>query len=160
MSPGTVGYWLQKLGEAGLVRPIDGKHWPVELIGERPSVLVPLIGEIHAGQPIVVEERIVQRYRLSRALVGEGEVFMLQVRGDSMIEAGVLEGDFVVVNPQKPAVNKSIVAAVVPDEGATIKYYSRRAGQVELRPANPAYKPIDGAAANILGSVVTVLRQL
>lgn len=159
MSPGTVGYWLPKLEEAGFVREIGGRHWPVELIGERPSVLVPLIGEIPAGEPLLVEERIEQRYRLPRALVGEGEVFMLRVRGDSMVEAGVLGGDLVVVNPQKPALNNSIVAAVVPGEGATVKYYSRTGGQEELRPANPAYPPIDGARANVLGRVVMVLRQ-
>jgi repressor LexA len=124
---------------------------------------VPLVGEIAAGGPILAEERVDAVYPLPRELVGEGQLFMLRVRGESMIEAGVLDGDLVVVREQ-PSVEQGEMCAVLVDGEATVKFFRRtRAGEVFLDPANAAYEPIPVTAeqdAAIMGKVVTVLRSV
>jgi repressor LexA len=162
-SIGTVGYWLDKLEALNLIRRDAGKNRSIRLRGESPTVPVPLVGEIRAGSPILAEERVDGNFVLPRQLVGEGTLFMLRVRGDSMIDAQIAENDFVVVREQPDAQNGDIVAALVPgtEDGATIKTFSRNGGRARLLPANKAYKPIPfGPDGRILGKVVTVLRRV
>ncbi len=123
------------------------------------AVNVPVVGRIAAGGPILAEERVEDVFPLPRQLVGEGTLFLLEVRGDSMIEAAICDGDFVVVRQQPTANNGDIVAALLEDE-ATVKTFKRTEGQVWLLPHNPAYAPIDGNHASILGKVVAVLRRV
>ncbi|MET8630578.1 transcriptional repressor LexA [Kitasatospora sp. NPDC004669] len=122
-------------------------------------VPVPLVGRIAAGGPILAEQTIEDVLPLPRQLVGEGELFALTVRGDSMIEAAITDGDTVVVRRQPVAENGDIVAAMIDGE-ATIKRLKRDNSGVWLMPHNPAYEPINGDNATILGKVVAVLRRL
>ncbi|MGY4720854.1 transcriptional repressor LexA [Naumannella cuiyingiana] len=123
------------------------------------AVSVPIVGRIAAGGPILAEERIEDVFPLPKQLVGEGTLFLLQVSGDSMVDAAICDGDWVVVRQQPDAVNGDIVAALLDDE-ATVKTFKRIDGQVWLLPHNPAYRPIDGTHASILGKVVAVLRRV
>jgi len=120
---------------------------------------IPVVGQIAAGGPILAEQHVEDIMPLPRQLTGEGELFMLQVRGDSMIEAGIFEGDWVVVRRQNTAENGDIVAALLEDE-ATVKTLKRRDGHVWLLPQNRQYEPILGDESTIMGKVVTVLRSL
>lgn len=123
------------------------------------AALVPLVGRIAAGGPILAEQDVEAVFPLPRDLVGTGELFMLKVVGDSMIDAAICDGDWVVVRSQSTAENGEIVAALLDDE-ATVKTLKRRDGHVWLMPHNPAYAPILGDDAKIMGKVVTVLRKL
>ncbi|NEG54371.1 transcriptional repressor LexA [Bifidobacterium platyrrhinorum] len=121
---------------------------------------VPLVGRIAAGVPITAEQHVDDVMRLPERLTGPGgNLFMLEVHGDSMIDAAICDGDFVVVREQQDAVNGDIVAALLDGE-ATVKTYRREGGHLWLMPHNPAYPPIDGTHATIMGRVVTVLRKL
>ncbi|MCH9719120.1 MAG: transcriptional repressor LexA [Actinomycetia bacterium] len=122
-------------------------------------VAVPLLGQIAAGGPILAEQAVEETFPLPRELVGEGELFLLRVRGDSMIDAAICDGDFVAVRSQPTAENGEIVAALLDDE-ATVKTLSRRDGHVWLLPANDSYAPIPGDSARIMGKVVSVFRRL
>ena len=122
-------------------------------------VHVPLLGRIAAGGPILAEERVEDVFALPRQLVGDGTMFTLEVRGDSMIDAAICDGDWVVVRQQPNADNGDIVAALLDNE-ATVKTFKREPGHVWLLPHNPAYSPIDGNHATILGKVVAVMRRL
>ncbi len=124
-----------------------------------PSVEVPILGRIAAGGPILAEQAVEDVFTLPKQLVGEGTLFLLEVKGDSMIEAAICDGDYVVVRQQPDATNGDIVAALLGDE-ATVKTFKRTPGQVWLLPHNPAYSPIDGNEASILGKVVAVLRRI
>lgn len=124
-----------------------------------PAVEVPILGRIAAGGPILAEQVVEDVFSLPKQLVGEGTLFLLEVKGDSMIEAAICDGDYVVVRQQPDAVNGDIVAALLGDE-ATVKTFKRTPGQVWLLPHNPAYEPIDGNDASILGKVVAVLRRV
>jgi repressor LexA len=162
-SIGTVAYWLDKLEALNLIRRDAGKNRSIQLRGESPTVPVPLVGDIRAGSPILAEERVDGNFVLPRQLVGEGTLFMLRVRGDSMIDAQIAENDYVVVREQPDAHNGDIVAALVPgaEDGATIKTFSRNGDRIRLLPANKQYKPIPfGPEGRILGKVVTVLRRI
>ena len=123
------------------------------------SVEVPLLGRIAAGAPILAEENVEQLLTLPRQLTGKGDVFALEVHGDSMIDAAICDGDWVVVRKQPTAENGEIVAALLGDE-ATVKTLHATARQVWLLPQNPAFQPIDGNQATIMGKVVAVLRKL
>ncbi len=120
---------------------------------------VPVIGRIAAGGPVLAEQAVEDVFPLPRELVGSGTLFMLKVVGDSMVDAAIADGDWVVVRQQPNADNGDIVAAMIDGE-ATVKTYKKRDGQVWLMPHNEAYSPIDGNAAVILGRVVTVLRKV
>ncbi|HQR28561.1 MAG TPA: transcriptional repressor LexA [Nocardioides sp.] len=120
---------------------------------------VPVVGRIAAGGPILAEERVEDVFPLPRQLVGEGTLFLLEVSGDSMIEAAICDGDYVVIRQQPTANNGEIVAAMIDGE-ATVKTFQRRDGQVWLLPQNAAYDPIDGTHATILGKVTAVLRRV
>jgi repressor LexA len=137
---------------------------PVAEVPSAPSadpntVEVPLVGRIAAGGPILAEQSVEAVFPLPRDLVGEGELFMLKVVGDSMIDAAICDGDWVVVRQQADAENGDIVAALLDDE-ATVKTLKRRDGHVWLMPHNPAYAPILGDQARIMGKVVSVLRRV
>ncbi len=123
------------------------------------TVSVPLVGRIAAGGPILADQQVEDVFALPRQLTGDGELFMLNVSGDSMIDAAICDGDWVVVRRQQHAENGDIVAALLDDE-ATVKTFRRRDGQVWLMPHNPAYTPIDGTHAQIMGKVVSVLRKI
>ncbi len=120
---------------------------------------VPLVGRIAAGGPVLAEQAVEDVFPPPRELVGEGTLFMLKVAGDSMVEAAICDGDWVVVRQQPSAENGEIVAAMIDGE-ATVKTYKRRDGHVWLMPHNPAYEPIPGDDASILGRVVSVLRRI
>lgn len=123
------------------------------------AVRVPVLGRIAAGAPILAEEQIDHVMPLPKELVGDGVVFSLEVRGDSMVDAAICDGDYVVVRQQPNAENGEMVAALLDGE-ATVKTLRRTPGQVWLLPHNPAYEPIDGNDATILGKVVAVLRRV
>ncbi|MGH3350249.1 MAG: transcriptional repressor LexA [Nocardioides sp.] len=128
------------------------------------ATMVPLVGRIAAGGPILAEETSSQQsvedvFPLPKQLVGNGDLFLLSVSGDSMVDAAICDGDFVVVRQQPNAENGEIVAALIDGE-ATVKTLSRKDGKVWLLPHNAAYEPIDGTHATILGKVTAVLRSL
>lgn len=171
-SPSTVHSHLSSLVAAGAIRRDPSKPRAIEVLGERsgrqPDSLrpddvreVPLVGRIAAGSPVLATEDVEDVYPLPRSLVGSGPVFMLRVKGDSMVDAGILDGDLVVVRRQPDAEEGDIVAAIVDDEEATVKRLFRRHGRVVLRAENEAYADMvfeEGVA--ILGRVVSVLRRL
>ncbi len=132
-----------------------------EVVDATPAgvTLVPLLGQIAAGGPILADQAVEDMFPLPRDLVGDGEVFMLRVVGESMIDAAICDGDWVVVRSQATAENGEIVAALLGDE-ATVKTFKRTDGHVWLLPHNPAFQPIPGDEARILGKVVSVLRRL
>ncbi|HEX6878313.1 MAG TPA: transcriptional repressor LexA [Nocardioidaceae bacterium] len=123
------------------------------------ATYVPVVGRIAAGGPILAEERIEDVYPLPKSLVGEGTLFLLEVVGDSMIDAAICNGDHVVVRQQPTAENGEIVAAMIDGE-ATVKTLQRKGGKVWLLPHNESYDPIDGTNATILGKVTAVLRRV
>jgi len=123
------------------------------------AVAVPLVGQIAAGIPITAEQHVEDVMSLPRQLVGNGELFMLKVVGDSMIDAAICDGDWVVVRQQHTADNGDIVAAML-DEEATVKVFKQRDGHTWLLPQNSAYEPIMGDHATVMGKVVTVLRSV
>lgn len=155
--------YLRREGSKG--RAMELGRDPVTNLTRRPgsSRNVPLVGEIAAGAPLVAEERVETVLPLPKELVGDGELFMLTVRGDSMIEAGVLDGDLVVVRAQ-PRVEQGEMCAALIDGEATVKSFRRtRSGEVFLDPANPAYEPIPvrpDQDVRVLGKVVSVLRSI
>ena len=120
---------------------------------------IPLVGRIAAGGPILAEERVEEIFPMPKSLVGDGTLFMLEVAGESMIDAAICDGDYVVIRQQPEANNGDIVAAMIDGE-ATVKTFRRKNGQVWLLPHNPAFEPIDGTHATILGKVTAVLRKV
>ena len=182
-SPSSVKYQLQTLEEKGFLRrdpistraieivspdddiaiasPGGGRHLTLhdgETTAATPSY-VPVVGRIAAGGPLLADQAVEDVFPLPRQLVGDGDLFLLKVVGESMIEAAICDGDWVVVRQQDVAENGEIVAAMIDGE-ATVKTLKRDKGQVWLLPANPAFSPIDGTDAEILGRVVSVLRAL
>jgi repressor LexA len=127
--------------------------------GRPRPVFVPVVGRIAAGGPVLAEQAIEDVFPLPKEIVGEGALFLLRVVGDSMVEAAITDGDWVVVRQQPSADNGDIVAAMIDGE-ATVKTFKRRDGHVWLLPHNPAYEPIPGDEATVLGRVVAVLRRL
>ncbi len=127
-------------------------------IPSQEAILVPLIGRIAAGEPILAHESLEDIFPLPRKLVGEGTLFLLRVRGDSMINAAIADGDWVVVRQQEVADNGDIVAALLPQDEVTVKTFKRSDGHAWLIPHNPDNAPILGDEASILGVVVAVLR--
>ncbi|MGA9102379.1 transcriptional repressor LexA, partial [Aeromicrobium sp.] len=123
------------------------------------ATYVPMVGRIAAGGPILAEERIEDVFPLPKSLVGDGTLFLLEVSGDSMIDAAICNGDYVVIRQEQTANNGDIVAALLDGE-ATVKTFQRKDGQVWLLPHNDDYSPIDGTHATILGKVTAVLRRV
>ena len=124
-----------------------------------PATYVPMVGRIAAGGPILAEERVEDVFPLPKQLVGDGTLFLLEVSGDSMIDAAICDGDYVVIRQQPDANNGDFVAAMIDGE-ATVKTFQKKEGQVWLLPHNDAYDPIDGTHATILGKVTAVLRRV
>ena len=120
---------------------------------------VPMLGRIAAGAPILAEEQVEDVFPLPKQLVGDGQLFLLEVRGESMIDAAICDGDYVVIRQANTAENGQMVAAMIDGE-ATVKTFSRKSGQVWLLPHNEAFEPIDGTHATILGIVTAVLRKV
>jgi repressor LexA len=123
------------------------------------ATYVPMVGRIAAGGPILAEENLQEVFPLPKSLVGEGTLFLLEVSGDSMIDAAICNGDYVVIRKEQTARNGEIVAALIDGE-ATVKTLQRKEGKVWLMPHNEAYDPIDGTNAEILGVVTAVLRRV
>nr|WP_243717722.1 transcriptional repressor LexA [Actinomadura sp. KC345] len=167
-SSSSVSRHLASLEEGGFLRrgsamsrPVDTRVFlrpPARESSEGP-VTVPVVGHIAAGTPITAEEHADDTLMLPRELTGRGAVFGLRVRGDSMTDAAICDGDIVVVRRQQEAHSGQIVAAMIDDE-ATVKVYRRRDGHVRLEPRNPAYDVIDGDEAVVLGIVVSVVRNV
>ncbi|MGW5051884.1 transcriptional repressor LexA [Actinokineospora sp. NPDC004072] len=165
-SASAVSRHLARLEDLGFIRrgravtrPIDVRLFLRPAAEDSGSVAVPVVGDIAAGAPIAADEHVDEVLRLPGELTGRGAVFGLRVRGDSMVDAAICDGDIVVVRSQPEAHTGQIVAAMIDGE-ATVKVFRRRGGQVLLEPRNPAYAPIDGADAVILGIVVSVLRSI
>lgn len=185
-SPSTVKHHLDTLEKLGFLQRIPGLPRAVEvsesartLLGfhdtepstrvvtveiptghvDEDGVAIPLVGRIAAGAPITAEQYVEDIFQLPTRLTGHGEMFMLEVHGDSMIDAGILDGDFVVVRAQPTALGGEIVAAMIEGE-ATVKVLSRKEGHTWLLPCNESYSPIPADDAIIMGRVVTVIRSL
>jgi repressor LexA len=172
-STSSVAHQLSTLERKGFLRRDANRPRAVEVrvpasvpddpTGEgdaRPTpAYVPLVGRIAAGGPILAEQAVEDIFPLPRQIVGDGELFLLQVVGESMIDAAITDGDWVVVHRQQSAEPGDIVAALLDNE-ATVKTFSRKGGHVWLLPHNPDYSPIDGDNATILGRVTAVLRRL
>lgn len=170
-SPSSVNYQLKVLERKGYLRRDPHRPRALEVLlphevddtgsgDARPTpAYVPVVGRIAAGGPILAEQSIETVFPLPTELVGDGDLFLLKVVGESMIEAAICDGDWVVVRRQPDAVNGDIVAALL-DEEATVKTFKRKDGKVWLLPHNSAFEPIDGDHAQILGKVVAVLRRV
>jgi repressor LexA len=170
-STSSVAHQLASLQRKGFLRRDANRPRAVEVTlpaahdatGEgdaRPTpTYVPVVGRIAAGGPILAEEVVEDVFPLPRQLVGDGQLFLLQVKGDSMIEAAITDGDWVVVRQQPNADNGDVVAAMLDNE-ATVKTFRRNDGHIWLMPANADYSPINGDDAVILGRVTAVLRRL
>ena len=166
-SPSTVHFHMKGLEEAGVIVKAEGKTRAISLPGtsmgpvaeeEAPRTnQVPVVGSVAAGSPILAQECI-EDYLTFDTQGLSGEHFALRVRGESMLNAGILPGDLVVVHRQREAHNGEIVVALFEDE-ATVKTYRNRDGHVWLLPENPDYEPIDGTHAEIIGKVVAVVRR-
>ena len=157
-SPSTVHFHLKHLEEAGVIEKGAGKGRAIALTEpEPPKNQVPIVGNVAAGSPILAEECI-EDYLTFDTDGPNNEYFALRVRGESMLNAGILPGDLVVVHRRQTANNGEIVVAMIDDE-ATVKRFSRQNGYIWLLPENEAYSPIDGTYAQILGKVVAVVRR-
>jgi len=170
-SPSTVHSHLSTLQRLGFLRRDPSKPRAIEVrwdpqsgaaVERRPIRHVPLVGEVAAGTDVLAQENVEEVVPVPADLTGDGDLFMLKVRGDSMIDAGILDGDFVVVRAQTEARNGEIVVAGIPGEEATVKTYTRKGELVVLLPSNERLSPMEFAASEvqIFGRVVTVMRKL
>jgi repressor LexA len=170
-SPSSVHAQLATLQRLGFLRRDPTKPRAIEVrydpnsgaaIERRPVRHVPLVGDVAAGTDVLAQENVEEVYPLPADLTGEGDLFMLRVRGESMIDAGILDGDYVVARSQDTASKGDIVVAGIPGDEATVKTFSRKGAKVVLLPANPAFEPIELASEDVrlFGRVVTVLRKV
>ena len=170
-SSSTVHAHLGALQDKGYLRRDPTKPRAIEVSFEpssgavserRPVRHVPLVGDVAAGTGVLAAENIEESLPLPEDFTGDGTLFMLRVRGESMIDAGILDGDFVVVRQQETADNGDIVVAGIPGEEATVKTFLKKGGQITLRPANPSLEDMvfDPSEVSVYGKVVTVLRRL
>ncbi|PSL39056.1 SOS-response transcriptional repressor LexA [Labedella gwakjiensis] len=172
----SVTHQLNQLELSGYIRRDPNRPRALEVLIELPSAtsdsldyenstpvgdaaMVPLVGRIAAGVPITAEQHVEEVFPLPRQLVGKGDLFMLKVSGDSMIDAAICDGDWVVVRSQRTAENGDIVAAML-DEEATVKVFRQRDGHTWLLPRNSNFEPILGDQAEVLGKIVAVLRSV
>jgi repressor LexA len=172
-SPSSVAHHLKTLEQLGVIRRDPRNPRAIEVLdcgyggatgratdrGGSDAVIVPVLGAIAAGAPILADEQVEDELTLPVEIVGRGRLFALWVRGDSMIEAQICDGDLVVIRQQPTADNGDVVAAMIDGE-ATVKEFRSRDGKVALLPRNPAYSVIPGDHAVILGKVVSVLRRM
>ena len=169
-SPASVKAHIDVLGSAGYLRVDPTRPRAIELrydensgaaLERRPVRHVPLVGDVAAGSGVLAAENVEELVPVPADLTGEGELFMLRVRGDSMIDAGILDGDYVVCRAQSTAENGEVVVAGIPGEEATVKTLRRRDGRVVLEPANEAFEPVEYSPAEVTvyGKVVTMMRR-
>jgi repressor LexA len=163
-SSSTVHAHLANLEKIGLLRRDPTKPRAIELLVDKAKKAIrspglPLVGEVAAGEPVLADERIEEYLEVPEVIGGETGDYILQVKGDSMKDAGILEGDYVIVRPAEIADNGQIVVALIEDE-ATVKRFYREKQRVRLEPANKAYKPIRTNDAHLLGKVVGVFRKV
>ena len=165
-SPSTVHMHLNNLEQLGAIRRESDKNRAIDVVGSSSMrnvsmVSVPLVGRVTAGQPVLAIENIEETYPLPLDLIGcQDDVFMLSVKGDSMINAGILDHDYVIVRKQNYANNSDIVVALIDDEETTVKRYFRELKQIRLQPENDAYLPITGTNIKVMGKVIAVFRIL
>jgi repressor LexA len=170
-STSTVHAHLATLQRLGYLRRDPTKPRAIEVrydadsaapIEHRPVRHVPLVGDVAAGTDVLAQENAEEAFPVPADWTGDGPVFMLRVRGESMIDAGILPGDYVVARQQKEAAKGDLVVAGIPGEEATVKTYTRRGDKVVLLPANAAFEPIelDPSEVEIYGKVVTVMRRV
>src|SRR4051794_25231257 len=170
-SSSTVHAHLAALQDKGYLRRDPTKPRAIEVcfepgsgavVDRRPVVHVPLVGDVAAGTGVLAAENIEETMPLPEDLTGDGQLFMLRVRGDSMIEAGIFDRDYVVVRQQPSATNGDIVVAGIPGEEATVKTFLAKNGKIILRPANPALEDMvfEPSDVTVFGKVVTVMRRL
>ena len=168
-SPASVKYQLDILEEKGFIRRDADRGRAMEVVlpdsmtgagaHTDKTRFIPLVGSIAAGVPITADQQVDETFPLPESLVGKGDLFMLKVKGESMINAAICDGDYVVIRQQKDANNGDIVAAMIDGE-ATVKTFSRKGGHIWLLPANDDFAPIDGDGCEVLGIVTAVLRSL
>jgi repressor LexA len=162
-SPSTVHAHLAKLEKSGALRRDPSKPRAIELLVDRAKRVVrpgiPLVGQVAAGQPILAEENIEEMLEIPAAIGAEAGDYALNVRGDSMRDAGILEGDVVIVRPSSDADNGEIVVALIGDE-ATVKRFFRESDAIRLEAENPDYEPIVTREAELLGRVIGVFRKV
>jgi len=168
-SPASVKYQLDILEEKGFIRRDADRGRAMEVVlpdsmtgagaHTDKTRFIPLVGSIAAGVPITADQQVEETFPLPESLVGKGDLFMLKVKGESMIDAAICDGDYVVIRQQKDANNGDIVAAMIDGE-ATVKTFSRKGGHIWLLPANDDFAPIDGDGSEVLGIVTAVLRSL
>lgn len=171
-SPSTVHTHLQVLEDKGYIKRDLSKPRALEIIGKEPVeqsddsgeigkaagiVRLPLVGRVAAGAPILAEQNIEAMIPLPEAIVGDAASFVLRVKGESMIQAGIFDGDFVVVKEQQDALNGQIVVALIDDE-ATVKTFYREPDRIRLQPENPTMAPIYATNPKILGRVIALVR--
>ncbi len=165
-SSSTVHAHLANLEKIGLLRRDPSKPRAIELLFDkakrtiRPANGLPLVGQVAAGAPIVAEENIEEYIEVPDIIGGEDGDYILNVRGDSMVEAGIFEGDYVVVRPADDAANGEIVVALVGEEEATVKRFFRESDHIRLQPENQTMEPIRTTEATVLGKVVGVFRKI
>jgi repressor LexA len=170
-SPSSVQNHLNRLNELGYLRRDPVKPRALEVRYDpnsgasgdrRPFRHVPLVGDVAAGTDVLAQENVEEILPVPSDFCGDGELFMLRVRGESMIEAGILDGDFIVARAQQVAEKGDIVVAGIPGDEATVKTYTRKGNKVVLLPANPALEPMefDPSEVAVYGKVVTVMRKL
>jgi repressor LexA len=169
-SPSTVHSHLSSLVEAGAIKRDPTKPRAIMVVDDTPATTVtqtsdhlrdvPILGRIAAGTPILAAEHVEDVLTLPVDLIGNDPVFLLEVKGDSMINAGILDGDLVAIRSQKDALDGEIVAALIDGEEATVKRLRRREGKVILESENPAFEPmVFSEGVELVGKVVSVLRR-
>ena len=170
-SPSTVHSHLHTLQRLGYLRRDPTKPRAIEVTADsesgttaerRPTRHVPLVGDVAAGTGVLAQEQVEELVPLPADFTGDGELFMLRVRGDSMIDAGILDGDFIVAKVQSDVRSGDVVVAGIPGEEATVKTYVRKGDHVVLEPSNPTMEPMvfTPGEVQVYGKVVTVLRKL
>lgn len=164
-SSSTVHSYLSKLETMGFIRRDPTKPRAIDVLDEAPwrqkqITPVPLVGRVTAGEPILAVENIEETYPFPTELVGDSDVFMLAVKGNSMIEAGILDGDYVLVHGQNTARNGDIVVALIDEEEATVKRFFKEKDYIRLQPENPTMEPIYSRNVSILGKVTGLFRKL
>lgn len=174
-SPSTVHMHLKSLEELGLIQRDPKKPRTIEVVGQTTpdgegivpitqdldanSITLPVVGHVAAGVPILAEQNVEERLTLPTSIVGDASTFMLRVHGQSMVNAGILDGDYIVVKEQPDAHDGEIVVALV-DDSATVKTFYREQGRIRLQPENDAMEPIYVENPTILGRVTALIRSI
>jgi len=165
--PNSAKKFLDILERKGCIRRAPGCSRAIELIGAAPAAAIrslPVVGAIHAGEPVLAFENIEQHIAIDPSFAREEGMFLLRVRGDSMIDAHVMDGDLALIRPQPEVASGDMAAVLIGDE-ATLKYFHKEKNAIRLQPANPRYEPIvikqkDAAQVRIIGKVVGVMRKM